>query len=297
VQLIDGTRHFQKMRKSLGNKRNELGEQHIAELVRLYGEYEQDATSEVVIDSKREQRVCVKLFDNRDFGYLKIAVERPLRLNFQASQERIDRLGEQSAFANLASSKKKEPVARQLEIETGEAQQQAIVALLQGLDGTVLYRSRPDFVRVLDGACKAAGLKLDAAQKKAVLAALSERDPQAEICRDSKGNPEPDPELRDNETVPLPATIPLPLPLGFDNETNHDELLALVRDHCTTYLIAEVLPHVPDAWIDHSKTKVGYEIPINRHFYVYQPPRPLAEIEADIKTLEADILSMLAEVV
>jgi type I restriction enzyme M protein len=71
----------------------------------------------------------------------------------------------------------------------------------------------------------------------------------------------------------------------------------LVRDHCEAYVAAEVLPHVPDAWIDHSKTKVGYEIPFNRHFYVYQPPRPLAEIEADIKALEADILAMLAEVV
>ena len=70
-----------------------------------------------------------------------------------------------------------------------------------------------------------------------------------------------------------------------------------MRDHCESYLQREVLPHVPDAWIDHSKTKVGYEIPLNRHFYVYQPPEPLEQIEAEIKTLEAEILTMLAEVV
>ncbi len=133
--------------------------------------------------------------------------------------------------------------------------------------------------------------------RKAVLAALSERDPQVEICRNSHGNPEPDADLRDTEIVPLRSNIKLPLPLGYDNETGHDKLLKLVKGHCEDYLKREVLPHVPDAWIDHSKTKVGYEIPLNRHFYVYQPPRPLGEIETDIKTLESEIMAMLSEVV
>jgi type I restriction enzyme M protein len=70
-----------------------------------------------------------------------------------------------------------------------------------------------------------------------------------------------------------------------------------VSEYCEEYLAREVLPHVPDAWIDHSKTKVGYEIPLNRHFYVYQPPEPLDKIEADIKALETEILTMLSEVV
>lgn len=99
------------------------------------------------------------------------------------------------------------------------------------------------------------------------------------------------------EIVPLPANIKLPLPLGYDNETGHDKLLKLVKAHCEDYLKREVLSHVPDAWIDHGKTKVGYEIPRNRHFYVYQPPRDLKEIEADIKTLESEIMTMLLEVV
>jgi len=298
VQLIDGTRHYQKMKKSLGNKRNELFPLHIGELVRLYGDDAHNATSQVTVDGKTETRICGKLFDNRAFGYLKITVERALRLNFQASPARIERLRQQSTFANLASSqKRKDAAAQQAEIAAGEAQQQRIIDALCTLDPTLLYQSRPDFERVLDKALKTADLKVGAPLKKAILAALSERDPAAEVCADAKGCPEADSELRDTEIVPLPPTIQLPLPLGYDNETGHDQLLALVRDHCEAYFKAEVLPHVPDAWIDHSKTKVGYEIPLNRHFYVYQPPQPLEKIEAEIKTLEAEILAMLAEVV
>ena len=142
-----------------------------------------------------------------------------------------------------------------------------------------------------------AGIKVGAPVKKAILAALSERDPTADICLDAKGNPEPDADLRDTENVDLPGDISLPLPLGFDHETGHDALLALVKDHCEDYLKAEVLPHVPDAWIDHSKTKVGYEIPLNRHFYIYQAPRPLDVIGGEISQLEKEIMAMLSEVV
>ena len=133
--------------------------------------------------------------------------------------------------------------------------------------------------------------------KKAIFNALSERDDTADICIDNKGNPEADSELRDTELVPLPQNIPLPLPIDYDAKADNRQLLELVRSHCETYLKNEVLPHVPNAWIDHSKTKVGYEIPLNRHFYVYHPPRQLEEIEADIKKIEQEILLMLKEVV
>ncbi|MEY4592408.1 MAG: hypothetical protein RIR18_1303 [Pseudomonadota bacterium] len=302
VQLIDGTRHFKKMDKSLGNKRNELSDKHIKELVRLYAQYgkdgDHDAKSEVQLDGKPEHRVCSKLFDNREFGFLKITVERPLRLNFQASAERIAKLDEQSAFANLATSKKrKDDAAYRAEIAAGQETQAAIKTALLHLDAETLYRNRPAFESVLDAALKKAAIKVSAPAKKAILAALSERDPKADICLDAKGNPEPDADLRDTEIVALPEDIALPLPLGFDNETGHEELLILVEDHCEAYLKAEVLPHVKDAWIDHSKTKVGYEIPLTRHFYVYQPPRPLDEIASEISKLEKDIMAMLSEVV
>jgi type I restriction enzyme M protein len=106
-----------------------------------------------------------------------------------------------------------------------------------------------------------------------------------------KGAPEPDPDLRDNENVPLPdgtATW----------EADPAERLASLeyRTAVDDYLAAEVLPHVPDAWIDHGKTKIGYEIPLTRHYYKYVPPRPLAEINAEIKTLEDEIQTLLGEV-
>jgi type I restriction enzyme M protein len=298
VQLIDGTRHYKKMDKSLGNKRNELSEDHIKELVRLYAEHDHDATSEVLVDGKLERRICSKLFDNREFGFLKITVERPLRLNFQVSSERIAKLDDQSGFVNLASSKKrKDDAAYRAEVATGLEVQAEIKAVLQSMDGKKLYRNRPAFESALGVALKKAGIKVGAPVKKAILAALSERDPDADICVDAKGDPEPDAELRDTEIVALQHDIALPLPVQYDNETGHDKLLALVRDHCEHYLTVEVLPHVADAWIDHSKTKVGYEIPLTRHFYLFQPPRPLEEIAREISQLEQDIMVMLSEVV
>ncbi|MEQ9238530.1 type I restriction-modification system subunit M [Coleofasciculus sp. E2-BRE-01] len=220
------------------------------------------------------------------------------RLNFQVSEERLARLWEQTAFQNLATSKKrKDEKAKQLEIEMGQDLQKEIIAALYCLDGNKVYLSREGFVKDMEKVLKQAGLKLKSPVKKAILAALGETDPEAEICQDSKGNVEPDTSLRDTEIVPLPEDIPLPLPLEYDRKTGLDGLNKLVKVHCLAYLEAVVLPHVTDAWIDFDKTKVGYEIPLNRHFYVYQPPRPLAAIEEDIKSLEADIMAMLGEVV
>jgi type I restriction enzyme M protein len=298
VQLIDGTAHYKKMDKSLGDKRNELSDSHIKQLTKLYGGYKHDAVVEVNTDGKLNSKTCSKIFNNQDFGYIKITVERPLRLNFQTSSERIAKLWEQSAFNNLATSKKiKDPKAQQEEIEAGKEEQQRIINILEAIDAIALYRNRDEFEAILDHAFNTKGPKLPAPIKKAVLNALSERDPEADICYDSKGQREPDPELRDTELVSFPADLSLPLPLGYDNETGLDKLLALVKDHCEAYLQAEVHPHVPDAWVDYSKTKVGYEIPLNRHFYVYQPPRPLEEIASEIGALEKEIMAMLAEVV
>ncbi|NHQ60868.1 SAM-dependent DNA methyltransferase [Chlorobium sp. BLA1] len=297
VQLIDGTRHFRKMKKSMGNKRNELSDDHISELVKLYGNFRQNAECTTENNGSEEKRICSKIFRNIDFGYLKMTVERPLRLNFQASPERIELLKTETAFHNLILSKKKSVEAQAEAFQNGKVLQQALLEALQGMDSETLYRDRPLFAKALDDALKSADIKIDAPLKKAILNALGQRDEKAEICRDSKGNPEPDPELRDTELLPLPDDTCLPLPIGYDKDANNSKLLKLVQSHCEEYLKREVLPHVSDAWIDHSKTKVGYEIPLTRHFYVYKPPRPLEEIEADIKALEADILALLREVV
>jgi type I restriction enzyme M protein len=304
VQLIDASRHFVKMTKSKGDKRNRIGgtepgdPAQIADIVRLYGEYQDGGITKVMVDGKEEERVCCRIFDNRDFGYLRVTVERPLRLNFRISEERIPRVPAETAFLNLAKSKKKyRSDEYRAEVAAGEAHQRAIIAALEAAAGDQLFKNRDDFTAHLEDALAGVAPKVPANVRKAIISALSERDPTADECLDRKGNPEPDPDLRDIELVPLPDDIQLPLPMGYDRDGDNTALLALVRDHCEAYLAREVTPYVADAWIDHSKTKVGYEIPINRHFYVYKPPRELEAIEGDIKALEKDILDQLKKVV
>jgi type I restriction enzyme M protein len=167
VQLIDASSFWQKMRKSLGSKRKELSDEHIAEITRLFGKFK---------EAKKDGAPISRIFKNADFGYRTITVERPLK-------------NEQAKIVTVAKGK-------------------------------------------------------------------------------NKGDPQPDSNLRDTENVPL-------------------------SDDVEKYFKREVLPHVPDAWIDHDKTKVGYEIPFNRHFYVFKPPRSLEEIDAELKGVTAKIMTML----
>ena len=294
VQLIDGTRFFRKMKKSLNNKRNEIAEEQIRHLTRIYGNYEDGESTEVAINGEAETRVVSRIFENREFGFLKVTVERPLRMNFEATLERIAKLDEQTAFANLATSKKrKDAAAAEREIVEGRKRQEAIRALLATLECNGRYMERQAFEADTMKAAKSAGLKIPAPIKKAIFAALGERDPDAGICRDGKGRPEPDSELRDTENIPLPPGTALPLPIEFGPDKPNDRLVEAFRDDIDAYMAHEVLPHVPDAWVDYDKTKVGYEIPINRHFYVYKPPRPIDQIEADISKLEGKIAGLL----
>ena len=294
VQLIDGTRFFDKMKKSLNNKRNEITEDRIHHLIRVYGNCRDGEMAEVAINGETETRVISRIFENREFGFLKVTVERPLRMNFEATPERIGKLDDQTAFANLAKSKKrKDATAAAREIAEGRKRQEAIRAVLAMLEGNGRYMDRDAFEADVTKAAKRAGLKILAPIKKAVFAALGERDPDAEICRDSKGRPEPDSELRDTENIPLPPRTVLPLPMDFGPNKPNDRLVDAFRDDIDAYIARDVLPHVPDAWVDYGKTKVGYELPINRHFYVYKPPRPLDRIEADITRLEGEIAGLL----
>ena len=280
VQLINGVHFFRKMRKSLNNKRNEIAPEQIDELTRIYGNFQGGELWTPAAEGNGEPLVVSKVFDNADFGFRQITVERPLRLNFQASPERIDRLREVTAFQNLAKSRKKNKKQAAAEETAGREQQKAILAALGTMDAAKLYNDRDAFLTDLEAAFDGTGVKLRAPIRKAILSALSERDETAEICRDADGNPEPDPELRDTENVPLKESI-------YD------------------YFEREVKPHVPDAWIDETKRdekdgevgRVGYEIPLTRHFYKYTPPRPLEEIESEIADLEKDIVRMLREVV
>ena len=127
--------------------------------------------------------------------------------------------------------------------------------------------------------------------ENAIMDALSVRDPDAKPITDTKGNPKPDPDLRDHENVPLPAPAARYDPDPTDRLSSPDHRAAV-----ESYVEAEVRPYVLDAWVDHTKTKVGYEIPLTRHFYQYEQPRPLHEIDAEIKRLEHEIQALLAEV-
>ncbi|MDQ0159743.1 type I restriction-modification system subunit M [Alkalibacillus salilacus] len=256
IQLVDGTEFYKKMKKSLGEKRHELTEQDIDYITRLYGAFREDEHS--------------KIFDNEDFGYRKVTIERPLRLNFKVDKDRIHRLYDEKAFQNLVKSKKKGEAGLK-EVEEGEIQQQAIVKVLQELTIDELYKNREAFEGILNDAFKDANIKFNAILKKAVLSALSEKDETADICLDKKGNPEADPGLRDTENIPLKEDI-------------HD------------YFEREVKTHVPDAWIDEGSIKVGYEVPFTRHFYQYTSLRSSEEISNEIRELEESIMDKLKKV-
>ena len=258
VMLVDasGEEFWSGMSKSLGSKRRQITETHkhaILDMVKA-----------------RKEGPHVKIFDTTDFGYREIKVLRPLKLRFTVNAESLARLDTQAAFKNLAVSKKKDAAEKKQDEDEGRALQAAIRAALQTLAGKT-YMQRDEFTTALEAA-----LKIKAPVLKAILAGIGERDDAAEICRDSSGKPEPDTDLNDTENVPL-------------------------KEEIETYFAREVTPHVSDAWIDETYCdkkdgkvgKVGYEIPFNRHFYVFQPPRPLSAIDADLKASTDSILSMI----
>ncbi|MFL1800516.1 N-6 DNA methylase [Plesiomonas shigelloides] len=206
-----------------------------------------------------------KIFDYKEFGYRRITVERPLQLAIYPKDPlRLEALQADNAWEKM-----------------DETTQQAILDALASFEQEK-YLSRDKFLKQLkaklerESATKA--VKLSAVQLKLIVKHLGEHDDEAEVCK-TKGQIEANPDLRDNENVPLTESV-------------------------ADYFAREVLPHVPNAWIDQSKTDpkdgevgiVGYEIPFNRHFYVYEPPRALAEIDADLDAVSAEIMQLLNEV-
>lgn len=255
IQLVDATSFFKRMRKSLGNKRNEICDEQRDQITRLYGDVKESD--------------FIRIFDNSDFGYRRITVERPLRLNFAVTDERLSRVKEGSKFSDLASSKKRKDVTEIAEEEAaGRKRQEEILSVLESLRVLGTVKNRVSFVKALKDVFKTKNIAIPTPLLKEILGALSERDETADICIDGKGNIEPDSELRDYENVPL-------------------------KEDVSEYMKREVLPHVPDAWVEESKTRIGYEINFNRYFYKYVPPRPLEEIEADLRKIEAEIAQLL----
>jgi len=205
-----------------------------------------------------------KIFATTDFGYREIRVERPLKLTFAVTPEALEALKDAKPFQKLDETE----------------QDEILAALSDGFDDRYSIQDRSFFEKQLASAFRRAGIKVAAPIRKAIHTALSERDDAAQVCTDKKGNPEPDTDLRDHELVPL-------------------------NEDWRSYVKREVLPFVPDAWVDETYTdaadggvgRVGYEINFNRYFYKYVPPRPLEEIDTELKALEAEIAGLLQEVV
>ncbi len=236
VQLIDARDLFVKMRRSLGNKRNELSGEQIAQITQVYEDFAETERS--------------KILPNSAFGYIKVTVERPLRVRYAITEQAIEAISAAAAVAKLG--KQAEPLAEAISDLTGST-----LDTLADLEAALA----PIWTKVG---------KVGAPVRKAVIGALTVRDPAAEPVKTKKGF-EPDPELRDTENIPLDEDVDV-------------------------YIEREVRPYAPDAWVDESKTKIGYEIPFTRHFYKYVPPRPLSEIDADIEASQQRILALLSEV-
>lgn len=279
IQLVDASSFYHKMRKSLGSKRNEISEADIAEITRIYCDF-------------KENEYC-RIFDNKEFGYLKVTIERPLKLNFQITEERIENLHSESAFANLYDEDKVEELELKIDkltikksemneldrLYNGKELQEQIIHTLKSNISTNLYKNRDEFIKVLEKILIV--VKPNTPLFKAVLMGLSERDETADYCFSGKKK-EADPSLRDTESIPLSIDV-----AGFEVDT--DKHIKKEQKNILDYLEREVKPHVKEFWIDHSKTKIGYEIPFTRYFYKYEELRPFTEIIKEIEELEKEI--------
>lgn len=243
VQLIDGRGFFKKMRKSLGEKRKEVDEMGKKKILDLYQGFEENEFS--------------KIFQTTDFAYRQIMVERPLRLSFQVSAERIELLNAEKTFLKLKPE-----------------EQYEIITSLQSFPDAKRFLDREEFLSVFDAHMKK--LKLGASLKKTIINAFSERDEQASVCLDADGQPEADSELRDYENVPWETDV---------HEYFKKEVLPYVAD---AWINESIRDHK-----DNGIGKVGYEIPFTRFFYQYQAPRDLKEIEGEIETVENELLALL----
>lgn len=296
VLLLDvsGESFYTKLPKSIGAKQRDVEEQ-IPDILESFSAYEESENS--------------KILKTTDFGYRRIQVERPLRLNFENSEERLALLEDIKAFANLATSKKRDPEAKAKEVAEGKALQAQILDTLRSLP-TGLLKDAEVFEKHLKKAFKVAEIKLAAPLKKAVISALSERDetalPVIKKVLATVNASEAAERIDERHGI-----------FGLPNESGsvrivHYEYDSELRDHenvplehqVDAYFESEVAPHVPDAWINPDFTdhkdgligKVGYSINFNRYFYCYQPPRDLAEIDSDIKAVESEIMELLKEV-
>jgi type I restriction enzyme M protein len=260
VQLIDARECWSKMRKSLGEKRKQITDEQIAEITRLYADHTEGDE--------------VKILPNESFGFLRVTVQRPLRVHYEVNEDTLAILQADKAIAAL-----------------DEPDRTAILDTITGWAGERWDHGDKGLPTRLTGALSPLTAATAKKVQKAILGCLTVRGPDDPIVTKRGGHAEPAPDLRDQENVPLP-----PGPLTYEDDVTGRLATPAYQQAIDQHIEAEVHPYVPDAWADHAKTKIGYEIPLTRHFYTYVPPRPLIEIDADIKQLEAEIQDLLREV-
>lgn len=255
VHLLDAREMWEKMPKSLGDKRKRLGDKDIKAITTLYGDRPADSP-------------VSKVLQNDDLGYWRITVERPLRQRYDVTPEAVETVRLSKSFIKLAAPPKnsKDPEG---DVERGHAVQERLIARLEKLVGLQGQDRKLITARVDPIFTDEDGTKLQGRIKTDVWSAISIPDQSAPKVKDGKKD-KPDSALRENENVPF-------------------------NDDIDAYFAREVKPQAPESWVDATKTKVGYEIPFTRWFYVYQEPRALEELDADIKQVETELLSLLKE--
>lgn len=263
VQLINANGLYEKRRKALGNKRNDIPESAIAEITRLYGDF---------VESK-----ISKIFDTTDFGYTKITVEQPFRLHFSVTYKRMKKLFEEKDSLIPKFDALCQEMFPGKHLHPAIKEPKFIMRVLEiccGLEKEKRYKNIDDFQKDFTTTWRektGATGDIDPAIIDIISLLFATHDKDADILRTTKGAPIANPDLRDTENVPL-------------------------KEDIQTYFDREVLPFAPDAWIDEKKSKVGYEIPFTRYFYKYEAPKPSAEIMQEILAIEAELDGALAEV-
>jgi type I restriction enzyme M protein len=241
IQLIDVREFFIPMRRSQGDKRRKIGEgvdgepDQIREIVRIYGKCESTPLSQI--------------FENNEFGYTRVTIERPLRLRLLITPD------DKSRFLDAAPN---------------------LLDDIQLIDKTLGREPHRDWNSVwsrIEKLLTARRSRWTNAQQRLFRSVFAQADSEAKPVADSRSQEgfEPDPDLRGYENIPL-------------------------KDDIDEYFRREVQPHVPDGWMDRSKDRIGYEINFNRYFYRYTPPRPLSDIDEDLRKSEEAIMRLLQEV-
>lgn len=247
VRLVNGVNYFEKIRKALGNKRNEISEVNREEIVKLY--------------SMKEQHEDYKEFNNEEFGYNKVVVERPLKYIYKVNESKIDEI------TNKTKKSKELFLGKNDEFEE---QYNTFRNNLANSASDKEFKTSTEFIEYIE-TLTSSDYKLDKNRQKTLLSIFCEENENGEIIKDGKGNIKPSSQLRDTENIPL-------------------------NENIEEYITREVLPFVPEAWIDESKTKVGYEIPFTKHFYKFKMPRKTEEIISEIMDIESELFGNLEKI-